>query len=194
VEAARRGRRHAGHEDPPAHADAAGPDGVPVHPVDGRPWSSSSTNSGWRRALAKAGGRYRPAEQLRHMVASTLLSRGAPLLCVQALGGWRSAGVLVKVYARWIDDGLVSGASKVTARHRGPLRNRRRAQPTAPRSPPLLCVGGESWLRLGCVRCRDLHTLTRKIARCLTPSNTYHMSAETAPPPAIAVLTARISV
>jgi len=47
---------------------------------DGRPWSSSSMNSAWRRVLAKAGVRYRPAEQLRHTVASTLLSRGAPLL------------------------------------------------------------------------------------------------------------------
>ncbi len=73
---------------------------------DGRPWSSSSMNSAWRRALAKAGVRYRPAEQLRHTVASTLLSRGAPLLYVQAVGGWRSAGVLLKVYARWMDTGL----------------------------------------------------------------------------------------
>ena len=73
---------------------------------DGRPWSSSSMNSAWRRVLAKAGVRYRPAEQLRHTVASALLSRGAPLLYVQAVGGWRSAGVLLKVYARWMDTGL----------------------------------------------------------------------------------------
>jgi len=73
---------------------------------DGRPWSSSSMNSAWRRVLAKAVVRYRPAEQLRHTVASTLLSRGAPLLYVQAVGGWRSAGVLLKVYARWMDTGL----------------------------------------------------------------------------------------
>jgi integrase len=63
-------------------------------------------NVAWRRALAKAGVRYRPAEQLRHTVASTLLSRGAPLLYVQVVGGWRSAGVLLKVYARWMDTGL----------------------------------------------------------------------------------------
>jgi integrase len=63
-------------------------------------------NYTWRRALAQARVRYRPAEQLRHTVASTLLSRGAPLLYVQAVGGWRSAGVLLKTYARWMDTGL----------------------------------------------------------------------------------------
>jgi integrase len=73
---------------------------------DGRPWSSSSLNSAWRRVLSSAKVRYRPAEQLRHTVASTLLSRGAPLLYVQAVGGWRSAAVLLKVYARWMDTGL----------------------------------------------------------------------------------------
>jgi integrase len=72
----------------------------------GRPWGASSLNYTWRRALVKARVRYRPAEQIRHTVASTLLSRGAPLLYVQAVGGWRSAGVLLKVYARWMDTGL----------------------------------------------------------------------------------------
>jgi len=73
---------------------------------DGRPWGASSMNAAWRRVLGGARVRYRPAEQLRHTVASTLLSRGAPLLYVQAVGGWRSAGVLLKVYARWMDTGL----------------------------------------------------------------------------------------
>src|SRR5512133_715699 len=35
-----------------------------------------------------------------------LIARGAPLLHVQAVGGWRSAAVLLKVYARWMDTGL----------------------------------------------------------------------------------------
>ena len=82
---------------------------------DGRPWSSSSLNTAWRRVLSGARVRYRPAEQLRHTVASTLLSRGAPLLYVQAVGGWRSAAVLLKVYARWMDTGLgVSGQPAAT--------------------------------------------------------------------------------
>jgi integrase len=73
---------------------------------DGRPWSASSLNLAWRRVLAKAGVRYRPAEQLRHTLASLLLSRGAPLLYVQAVGGWRGPGVLFKFYARWMDTGV----------------------------------------------------------------------------------------
>jgi integrase len=56
--------------------------------------------------LAKARVRYRPAEQIRHTVASTLLSRGAPLLYARTVGGWRSANVLLRVYARWMDTGL----------------------------------------------------------------------------------------
>lgn len=40
------------------------------------------------------------------MVASTLLSRSAPLLYVRAVGGWRSAVVLLKVYSRWMDTGF----------------------------------------------------------------------------------------
>ncbi|PYO50747.1 MAG: hypothetical protein DMD84_14935, partial [Candidatus Rokuibacteriota bacterium] len=41
-------------------------------------------------------------EQLRHTFASTMLSRNAPLLYVQHQGGWRSASVLLRVYARWL--------------------------------------------------------------------------------------------
>jgi integrase len=44
--------------------------------------------------------RYRVPEQLRHTWASTLLSRNAPLLYVQQQGGWRSASVLLRTYAR----------------------------------------------------------------------------------------------
>ena len=92
------------------------PTGFLFRQPDGRPWSSSSMNSAWRRVLAKAGVRYRPAEQLRHTVASTLLSRGAPLLYVQAVGGWRSAGVLLKVYARWMDSEGSSSPASLSSR------------------------------------------------------------------------------
>lgn len=40
------------------------------------------------------------AAMLRHSFASTMLSRNAPLLYVQQQGGWRSAAVLLRVYAR----------------------------------------------------------------------------------------------
>ena len=56
----------------------------------------------WRRVLTAAKVRYRSPEQLRHTFASTMLSRNAPLLYVQQQGGWRSASVLLRVYARWM--------------------------------------------------------------------------------------------
>jgi integrase len=54
----------------------------------------------------------RAPEQLRHTFASTMLSRNAPLLYVQQQGGWRSAGILLRVYARWLpQDGLTLPAA-----------------------------------------------------------------------------------
>jgi len=71
------------------------------------PISSAARIADWRRVLARAGVRYRPPQQLRHTLASILLSRNAPLLYVQRQGGWRSAAVLLRVYARWMpQDGL----------------------------------------------------------------------------------------
>lgn len=55
-----------------------------------------------RRAAPGGKVRYRYPEQLRHTFASTMLSRNAPLLYVQQQGGWRSAAVLLRVYARWL--------------------------------------------------------------------------------------------
>ncbi len=49
-------------------------------------------------------------EMLRHTFASTLLSRNAPLLYVQQQGGWRSAGVLLRVYARWLPQDVGTAA------------------------------------------------------------------------------------
>jgi integrase len=66
------------------------------------PRSSMDLHRAWRRVMAAAKVRYRAPEQLRHTFASTMLSRNAPLLYVQAQGGWRSASVLLRVYARWM--------------------------------------------------------------------------------------------
>ena len=55
--------------------------------------------------------RYRVPEQLRHTVASTMLSRNAPLLYVRHQGGWRSASVLLRAYARWLPQAAASEAS-----------------------------------------------------------------------------------
>jgi integrase len=60
----------------------------------------------WKRVLAAAKVRYRSPEQLRHSLAITMLSRNAPLLYVQKQGGWRSASILLRVYARWVQDGM----------------------------------------------------------------------------------------
>src|SRR5207245_11812240 len=68
-----------------------------------------------RGLLRAAQVRYRPAEQLRHTFASTLLSRNAPVLYVQQQGGWRSAAVLLQVYARWLPTAVIEhpGAPQV---------------------------------------------------------------------------------
>jgi integrase len=78
---------------------------------NGQPWGSKTLNIAWRRVLTKARVRYRPPEQLRHTFASMLLSRNAPLLYVQRCGGWRSASVLLGVYAQWMpQDGAQASA------------------------------------------------------------------------------------
>jgi integrase len=71
----------------------------------GKPLRSGQLHRLWRRTLMLAKVRYREPEQLRHTLASTLLSRGAPLLYVQSVGGWRSAAVLLRAYARWLPGG-----------------------------------------------------------------------------------------
>lgn len=68
----------------------------------GRPLISMVLQRSWKRILMTAGVRYRAPEQLRHTFASTMLSRNAPLLYVQQQGGWRSASVLLRTYARWM--------------------------------------------------------------------------------------------
>jgi integrase len=68
----------------------------------GRPWASEDVHRAWKRVLLTAGVRYRTPEQLRHTFASMMLSRNSPLLYVQQQGGWRSAAVLLRTYARWM--------------------------------------------------------------------------------------------
>ena len=77
----------------------------------GKPWSSDTIKRPWRRTLLLAGVRYREPEQLRRTFASTLLSRNAPPLYVQKQGGWRSAGVLLRAYARWMPQDMGNVAS-----------------------------------------------------------------------------------
>jgi integrase len=79
--------------------------------VFGGPGARHQLQWRWRRVIKLAGVRYREPEQLRHTLASTLLSRNAPLLYVQSVGGWRSASVLLRVYARWLPHGLDGGVA-----------------------------------------------------------------------------------
>ena len=68
----------------------------------GLPWGSPLLSSMWRRAVTKARTRYRPAETLRHSFASALLSANSPLLYTQKAGGWSTAAVLLRTYAKWL--------------------------------------------------------------------------------------------
>ena len=69
------------------------------------PWGPGYVSAQWRRTLRAAKVRHRNPEQLRHTFASTLLSRNAPPLYVQQQGAWRSAAVLLRIYARWMPQG-----------------------------------------------------------------------------------------
>jgi len=76
----------------------------------------------WRRVLTAAKVRYRAPEQFRHTFASAMLSRNAPLLYVQQQGGWRSASVLLRVYARWMpQDGGAAVPGQPSATYPQPL-------------------------------------------------------------------------
>ncbi len=59
----------------------------------------------WQRILKAARVPYRKPHALRHTFASILLSRGAPLLYVQKVGGWKSPQTLLDTYAKWIEEG-----------------------------------------------------------------------------------------
>ncbi len=88
---------------------------------EGTPLSSMALHRSWRRVLTAARVRYRPPEQLRHTFASTMLSRNAPLLYVQQQGGWRSASVLLRVYARWLpQDATVEPPGQASATYPQP--------------------------------------------------------------------------
>jgi integrase len=75
----------------------------------------SVTKTRWKRALLKSEVRYRKPHNLRHAFASIRLSRGANILEVQEAGGWNSAAVLLRVYAKWIRETKRSGGARMHA-------------------------------------------------------------------------------
>jgi integrase len=91
----------------------------------GLPLSSMEVHRAWKRVLLAAQVRYRMPEQLRHTFASTMLSRNAPLLYVQQQGGWRSASVLLRTYARWMPQPSATQAQPVA--ETAPVRDSRNA-------------------------------------------------------------------
>ena len=109
--------------------------GAFVFGAGSRPLSSMEVHRTWRRLLVAARVRYRAPEQLRHTFASTLLSRNAPLLYVQQQGGWRSASVLLRVYARWMPQAFTEGAQGQPS-----------ATPAQLRPPNMTVAGGPSRL------------------------------------------------
>jgi integrase len=121
----------------------AGLHGLKVRPLEpeafvfgqgATPLSSMALHRAWRRVVATAKVRYRSPEQFRHTFASTLLSRNAPLLYVQQQGGWRSASVLLRVYARWMPQDLGASTSPATQ------PSATQAQPAATAAPALRVV------------------------------------------------------
>ena len=92
---------------------------TPIHSID--------VHRDCKRVLVAAKARYRSPDQLRHTFASTMLSRNAPLLYVQKAGGWRSASVLLRVYARWVPEWIETVAA---------------AQPAATQAQPVAMVRG----------------------------------------------------
>src|SRR5262249_34412222 len=71
-----------------------------------QPWSPHQVRTKWANLLRAADVRSRVSEQLRHSWASHMLSRNAPITHVTKQGGWKNPHILLRVYARWIEQAL----------------------------------------------------------------------------------------
>jgi len=69
----------------------------------------------WRRALAKAGVRYRYPYQMRHTFASHALSAGENIMWVAGQMGHRDWTITAKKYARWIPSIVPDAGNKLAA-------------------------------------------------------------------------------
>ncbi len=69
----------------------------------------------WRRALKKAGVRYRKPYQTRHTYASTMLTAGEPVMWVAGQMGHTDWSFTARTYARWIPDNAPDAGEKVMA-------------------------------------------------------------------------------
>ena len=86
-------------------------------PRTGARWGSDqSLRAGeWRRALTKAGVRYRYPYQMRHTFASQALSAGENVMWVAKQMGHRDWTITAKKYARWIPSIVPDAGDKVAA-------------------------------------------------------------------------------
>lgn len=86
-------------------------------PRTGARWGSDqSFRAGeWRRALVKAGVRYRYPYQMRHTFASQALSAGENVMWVAKQMGHRDWTITAKKYARWIPSIVPDAGAKVAA-------------------------------------------------------------------------------
>ena len=80
-----------------------------------RPFPEDMLGRFWKATLTRAGVRYRTPEQARHSFASTMLSRGAPLLYVQQQGGWADAVTVLRHYSKWMPRTRPTAVTQPTA-------------------------------------------------------------------------------
>ncbi len=93
------------------------PDGwVFPNPFTKQRWANESKiTKRWRKALEKAGVRYRKPYQTRHTYASMMLSAGENVMYVAGQMGHADWSMLVKVYGRWIPSGALTQAGELVA-------------------------------------------------------------------------------
>ncbi|HLT70069.1 MAG TPA: tyrosine-type recombinase/integrase [Acidimicrobiales bacterium] len=73
-------------------------------PLGRRPWRPDNTSRRFRRVVAEAGLTGVRLHDLRHFMATTLLSSGVDLSVVARRGGWARAATLLDVYAHALPD------------------------------------------------------------------------------------------
>jgi len=93
------------------------PDGwVFPNPFTRQRWANDSKiTRRWKKALEKAGVRYRKPYQTRHTFASMMLSAGENVMYVAGQMGHADWSMLVKVYGRWIPSGALTQAGELVA-------------------------------------------------------------------------------
>lgn len=86
------------------------------NPFTKQRWANDSKiTKRWRKAIEKAGVRYRKPYQTRHTYASMMLSAGENVMYVAGQMGHADWSMLVKVYGRWIPSGALTQAGELVA-------------------------------------------------------------------------------